>query len=114
MEKEKEQPAGQTFDGGITPEREAELKAKYGKVARIDVVDGEDTHIGYFKRPDFPTIRAVTHIAKTDEIKAGEAMFDNCFVGGSPQLRKDALLFMAVQKQLGAMLNACMSSLKNL
>lgn len=114
MEKEKKQPEGQTFDGGITPEREAELKKRYGKVVRIDVVDGADTHVGYFKRPDFPTIRAVTHIAKTDEIKAGEAMYDNCFVGGSPELRKDALLFMAVQKQLGTMLNACMGSLKNL
>lgn len=103
-----------TFDGGVTEEQIAGFKAKYGKVVRIDVVDGGDSHIGYFKRPDFPTMRAVTHLAKTDEIKAGEAMFDNCFLGGSPELRKDALLFMAVQKQLGTMLNSCMSSLKNL
>lgn len=114
MEKDKQTATGHTFDGGVTPEQEAQFKAKYGKVSRIDVVDGEDTHIGYFKRPDFPTMRAVTHLAKTDEIKAGEAMFDNCFIGGSPELRKDALLFMAVQKQLGTMLSGCMGSLKNL
>ena len=110
----KETSEARTFDGGVTPAQATAFKTKYGKVIRIDVVDGEDTHIGYFKRPDFATMRAVTHLAKTDEIKAGEAMFDNCFLGGSPELRKDALLFMAVQKQLGTMLTSCMSSLKNL
>lgn len=113
MEKEKAQ-TGHTYDGGLGEAQIEQLKKKHGKLVRIDVVDGEDTHVGYFKRPDFATIKAVTHVAKTDEIKAGEVMFDGCWVGGSAELRKDALLFMAVQKQLGTMLNSCMSSLKNL
>ena len=70
--------------------------------------------MGYFRRPDFQTVKAITKISKTDEVEAGKVMFDNCWLGGSEQLRKDAVLFMAVQAQLGKMLNGCMGSLKNL
>ncbi len=104
----------QTFDGGITEEQVKAWKAKYRKVFRVDIVDGEDTHIGYFKRPDFATIKAVTKITKTDEVEAGKVMFTNCWLGGSDELETDAVLFMAVQVQLGKLLNGCMGSLKNL
>lgn len=115
MEKEeKKAPEAQTFDGGITSEQVEAMKAKHRKVVRIDIVDGEDTHVGYFKRPDFETIKAVTKVAKVDEVEAGRIMFDKCWLGGSEELRRDAILFMAVQKQLGRVLNSCMGSLKNL
>lgn len=103
-----------TFDGGITPEQVAQMKAKHRKAFRIDIVDGEDTHVGYFKRPDFDTIKAVTKVSKVDEVEAGKIMFDKCWLGGSEELRNDAVLFMAVQGQLGKVLNSCMGSLKNL
>lgn len=72
-----------------------DFKSRHRKVFRVDVVDGDETHIGYFKRPDFATVKAVTKIAKTDEVEAGKVMFDNCWLGGSEYLRKDAVLFMA-------------------
>ena len=113
MEKEKTQQA-QTFDGGITVEQVEAWKNKHRKVYRVDIVDGEDTHIGYFKRPDFATIKAITKVSKTDEVEAGKVMFDNCWLGGSEDLKNDAVLFMAVQVQLGKLVNGCMGSLKNL
>lgn len=103
-----------TFDGGVTPEQVDAWKRQHRKVYRVDVVDDGDTHIGYFKRPDFATIKAVTKLAKSDEVEAGKVMFNNCRLGGSEELGKDAVLFMAVQVQLGKLLNGCMSSLKNL
>lgn len=103
-----------TFDGGITDEQVEAWKNKYRKVHRIDVVDGDETHIGYFKRPDFATVKATTKLAKTDEAEGGKVMFKNCFLGGSEWLEQDSVLFMAVQVQLGKVLNGCMSSLKNL
>ena len=105
---------GTTYDGGVTEAQIEAFKAKHGKVCRVDIVDGADTHIGYFKRPDFATIKAITKLAKTDEVEAGKVMFDNCWLGGSEDLRKDAVLFMATQKQLGDMVNGCMGSIKNL
>lgn len=103
-----------TFDGGITEESIIELKKQFRKVFRINVVDGNETHVGYFKRPDFATVKAVTKLAKTDEVESGRVMFKNCWLGGSKYLEEDAVLFMAVQVQLGKLLNGCMGSIKNL
>ena len=113
--KEKEtSPQARTFDGGVNAEQIEAWKNKHRKVYRVDIVDGEDTHIGYFKRPDFATIKAMTKISKTDEVEAGKVMFNNCWLGGSEELGTDAVLFMAVQVQLGKLVNSCMGSLKNL
>lgn len=112
-EKEKSQQA-HTFDGGVNAEQIEAWKNRHHKVYRVDIVDGEDTHIGYFKRPDFATIKAMTKISKTDEVEAGKVMFNNCWLGGSEELGTDAVLFMAVQVQLGKLVNSCMGSLKNL
>ena len=113
-EKDMEKAAQTTIDGGISPEQVAQWKQKHGKVLRIDVVDGDEMHVGYFHRPKLETMAAVTKVAKTDEIKSAEVMFDNCWLGGSSQLRQDAILFLEVTKKLGDMFSSCLSSIKNL
>lgn len=113
-EQESKAPEARTFDGEVSPETVEQFKARHRKVFRVDIVDGHDTHVGYFKRPDFDTIKAVTKVSKVDEVEAGKIMFDKCWLGGSEELRTDAVLFMAVQVQLGKVLNGCMGSLKNL
>ena len=114
MENKIETAEARTFDGGVTPGQLEAWKRQHRKAYRIDIVDGEDTHVGYFKRPDFATIKAVTKIAKSDEVEAGKVMFNNCWLGCSEELREDAVLFMEVQKQLAKVLNGCMGSIKNL
>ncbi len=104
----------ETFDGGVTEEQIKAWKGKHGKVVRIDVVDDGELHVGYFHRPRLETMSAITKLAKSDELKSSEVMFDNCWLGGSPAMRTDAVLFLEATKQLGAMLNSCRSSLKNL
>lgn len=112
METVKQAPT--ILNGGVTDEQVAAFKQQHRKSFAIEVQDGEEVHIGYFKRPTFETIKAVTKVAKTDEVKAGEIMFDNCWLGGSEELRTDALLFMAVQAQLGHVLNGFKGLIKNL
>ena len=114
MKPEETKPAGQTFDGGVGEEQITQWKHRHGKVVRIDVVDGEDLHVGYFKRPGIDTLRAVTKIAKTDEITATETMAKNCWLGGSEAMLSDGVLFNETQQQLANMLQSCQSSLKNL
>lgn len=103
-----------TFDGNIQEETICKWKAQHGKVMRIDVVDDGELHVGYFKRPTLDAMRAVSSIAKTDELKSSEVMFDNCWLGGSERMRQDAVLFLEAVKQLGTLFSSCMSSVKNL
>ncbi len=102
------------FNGNLSPEQVEAFKHAHRKSFAVEIRDGEEVHVGYFKRPDFETIKAVTKVSKVDEVEAGKIMFDKCWLGGSEELRRDAVLFMAVQVQLGKVLNGCMGLLKNL
>ncbi len=108
------QPAVHTYDGGVSEEQITQWKDRYGRVVRIEVEDDGDLHVGYFHRPKLETMAAVNKVAKTDEVKSSQVMFDNCWLGGSDALREDAILFLEATKQLGVMLNSCKSKLKNL
>lgn len=103
-----------TIDGGVTEEQIAQWKAQHRKVTRIDVVDGDETHIGYFKRPSMETMTAVSKVSKTDEMRSAQVLFDGCWLGGSPVIRTDAVLFTAAMTQLNKAFTSAMSSLKNL
>lgn len=89
-------------------------KEQYKKVFVIEIVDGEDKHIAYFHRPTMQTMSAVVKLSKTDEIQGSKALFDNCFISGSPDIKEDAILFIECSKQLSTILNALSSTLKNL
>lgn len=112
--KETKQPQGKTYDGGVSQEQIDKWKAMHRRVVRIDVIDGEDLHVAYFKRPSLETMSAVTKVGKSDEVKSAAVLYDNCFLGGDTEMREDALLFMAATTQLGKMFNSCLGSLKNL
>lgn len=92
----------------------AEWKNRYRKVFSIEVIDGEDKHIGYFSRPSMQTMSAVTKVSKTDDIQGAKVLFDNCFLGGSEALKEDAVLFLECSKRLSELLGSCHSKIKNL
>lgn len=114
MEQKETKPAGKAFDGGVSEEQIIQWKHRHGKVIRIDVTDGGDLHVGYFKRPDINTLRAVTKVAKTDDITAAENLAKSCWLGGSEAMLTDGVLFNEMQQQLAKMLQSCQGSLKNL
>lgn len=110
---ETKQPQGKTYDGGVSEEQISKWKVAHKRVIRIDVTDGDDLHVAYFKRPTLETMSAVTKVTKSDEVKGAAVLYDNCFFCGDSEMREDALLFMAASAQLGKMFNACLGSLKN-
>ena len=112
MEKVNNTP--KVFNGDLTEAQVDAVKAQHRKSFAVEIQDGDEVHIGYFKRPTLETLKAVTKVAKSDEVEAGKVMFDNCWLGGSKELRTDALLFMAVQKKLGEVLNGFQGLIKNL
>ena len=119
MDKKNEKPAkaqeyGHTYDGGVTEAQIEQWKRQHRKVMRIDVVDGDELHIGYFHRPSIETMAAVQTVTAENEIRGAETMLKGCWLGGSEEMLRDTVLFNAVSEQLGKVLNGCASSLKNL
>lgn len=114
MEDKNENTKKNIINGGVSDEQIESWKGLHGKVVCVEIEDQGDVHVGYFHRPKLETMSAVTKIAKTDEVKSSEVMFDNCWLGGSPALRKDAILFLEATKQLATMFSSCTSRLKNL
>ena len=65
-------------------------KAKYnGEVYEI-VTPLDDTNkktaTGYFRKPDLKVISAAAKFSENDQIKAGEVLFVNCWLGGDKDL----------------------------
>lgn len=100
--------------GQASEEQISQWKNTHRKIMAIEIIDGEEKHIVYFKRPNLETMSAVTKVTKTDEMQGAKVLFDNCYLGGSAYIKDDAILFFEVSKQLGEMMNSCRSSLKNL
>lgn len=59
------------------------------------------------------TMSAVNQLIKKDEVKSTSVMFENCWLGGDPVMKIDMLVCMAAIKQLGAMFDRVVGTLKN-
>ena len=113
MEKENTPQPPVIFNGNLTEAQIEAFKQQHRKGFSIEIPDGNEVHIGYFKRPTLETLKAVNKVARTDDVEAGKIMFDNCWLGGSEELRTDSLLFMAVQRKLGEVMNGFKGVIKN-
>ncbi|MGN0235828.1 MAG: hypothetical protein ACI4BD_05920 [Paludibacteraceae bacterium] len=104
------------YNGGVTSEQIQIWKNTHGRISevRVDDPDVAECHIGYFRRPDMKTMQAVSAMSKTNEMKGAEVMFDNCWLGGSPMMKEDAILKMQGMAAMGALFGSCTHSIKNL
>lgn len=110
------QPQIKEINGDVSPEQIAMWKNQHGRIVEVCITDEEaaECHVGYFHRPDMKTMQAVNATSKTNEVKASEVMFDNCWLGSSPMLQTDAILKMEAMATLGTMFGKCVRTLKNL
>lgn len=113
MKTEKEMTAEIALPASVNTEMLSMWKAKYRKVSSITVQDDDECYTGFFRRPDMNTISAVSKLSKTDEVKAANALFENCWLGGDEMMREDAIVRMAAIGKLQELLNAGVASLKN-
>lgn len=111
-----EQPQIREINGDVSDGQITMWKNLHGRIVEVRITDEEaaECHIGYFHRPDMKTMQAVNATSKTNEVKASEVMFDNCWLGGSPMLQTDAILKMEAMATLGTMFGKCVRTLKNL
>ncbi len=118
MEKETNTVKGQPKEnnGGVTADNIAAWKNLHGKVQEVHV-DDADAGVrltGYFKRPDMKTMQAVSSVSRSNELRGGEILFDNCWLGGAQELRDDAIYKMSAIAALSELFGKCSHSLKNL
>lgn len=104
------------INGDMTEEQLSALKARHGRIVEIEVDDPEvkELHRGYFRRPDMKTMQAFSATAKSNDVKAAEVMFDNCWVGGSAMMKTDAVYKLQAVGELQNIFGKCVSKLKNL
>lgn len=104
------------INGEVTEEQIAAWKARHGRVVEVEVADTdfEELHRGYFRRPDMKTMQAFSATAKSNEVKAAEVLFDNCWLGGSALMKTDAVYKMQACGELQNIFGKCVSKLKNL
>lgn len=100
-------------NGGVSEEQVKAWKGEHRKVHMIEVEDDGDLFVGYFHRPGMETMSAVNKLTKNDEVKGSTTMFENCWLGGDPVMKTDALVRMAAIKQLGVLFNSVVGRLKN-
>lgn len=105
-----------TIDGGVTEEQIAAWRNLHGRVAEVEVVDPDfkEVHKGWFHRPDMKVMQAFSSMAKSNEVKAAETLFDNCWLGGSQMMKNDAVYKMQGIGELQTIFGKCVSRLKNL
>ncbi|MGL5913881.1 MAG: hypothetical protein ACRCZB_06915 [Bacteroidales bacterium] len=101
-------------NGDISPDQIEAWKKKCRKVYEVIVNDEGEQYAGYFCRPDMDTLAAVSKIGKSDEIKAANALFENCWLGGAMAIKEEAMLKLAAIGQLNVLMSVVTASLKNL
>lgn len=97
----------------VTQEMIAMWKAKHRKVISITVEDDGEQFTAFFRRPDMNTMSAVMSIAKSDELKASNTMFENCWLGGDEMIKEEFVLKMAVMGKMQSLVEVKSCELKN-
>jgi hypothetical protein len=96
--------------GQATPEQIEAWKKKYGKLYGIKV----DGHICYLKKPDRKTLSYASVAGAKDPLKFNEVMLNNCWVGGSDEIKTDDEMFLGVSGKISELINVKEAELVNL
>lgn len=100
--------------GELTPDALDALKAKTpSRIYLIEVTDGDTIHCLYLRRPDFDTLKAVSRVAKTDELESSRVLLANCRVAGSEAILQDGVLIVAAASAIGELITSAKATLKN-
>lgn len=105
---------GKEIIGTVLQEQINMWKGQHRVVKAIEITDEGETFVGYFRRPTMEEMSAVAKVAKVDEMRGAEVLFESCWLGGAEMIKKDAALMMAAIAQLNTLVNSCSAEIKNL
>lgn len=86
--------------GAVAPEQIEAWKESYKEIFAVTV----DNHIAYLKRPDRKSLSYASSIGTKDPIKFNEILLNNCWLGGSEDIKKDDSLFLSASSKLAELL----------
>lgn len=100
----------------ITQAQIKSWKKKWGEVFQIDVPTDDEGNIaiGYFKKPNLETISAAEQFVESEPIKAGNIMFNNCWLGGDDQVKENDECRISAIKVIGSLFKVRTATLKKL
>lgn len=90
----------QKLIGEVTQEQIDLWKKKHRDVFSL-IVDG---HVAYFKKPDRKILSFATAAGSKDPIKFNEVLMNNCFIGGSEEVKTDDSLFLSASSKLAELI----------
>lgn len=96
--------------GKATEAEVNQWKAVHGEVFEVSV----DDHFGYLKKPDRKVLSYATTIGQTDPMKFNELILQNCWLGGSDELKNKDEYFFAVVAQMNVLIEIKEAQIKKL
>ena len=85
-----------TLTGQAKPEQIAEWKKKHSDIFAITV----DGHICYLIKPDRKVLSYASSLGQKDPLKFNEAILDNCWLGGSEEIKTNDELFLGASGKI--------------
>jgi hypothetical protein len=98
------------INGQVTNEQISMWKNLHGEVFEARIEDS----VGYLKKPDRATIKAMAACAQSDPIRSSEILLENCWLGGDERIKTDDSKFLAVVGQLSQLVEIKSAELKKL
>jgi tRNA(Ile2) C34 agmatinyltransferase TiaS len=74
------------------------LKQEHGELVLVTVKHGDQEYQAIFKEPTFNELKAMTKIAKSDEIQAVKSAYENSIVKACPEIEgRDMLKVKSIE-----------------
>lgn len=116
MSKAKIQAKEPKVFGLAQDEQIAKWKTKYPMgISQLEGTDENgDVHVVYVRKPNLDDIGASAKYVEDDPVRAGEIMFNQCFIGGSDAVKDDPEMKMGVIQKIGTLFKIKEFSIKKL
>ena len=107
--------AAETAPALIGQATEAQIDAWKRKHTNIFAIEA-DGHVAYFKSPDRQTIGMAMSLSNggSDGMKFNNLLFDNCWLGGSEEIKTSDRLYLPASAHMRQMIDVAEAQIKKL
>ena len=102
--------------GGVTQAQIDKWKSQHGEIKQIVIpLDdlGKNNAHGYVRKPDLDVISAANRFSDTDPLQAGQILFENCFLGGDPEISQNQEAKMSAMTAISQLFKIRKAEIKN-